>query len=283
MPTLPSGTPRQPHPFEGREAHQAREMAESFGASAERYDRARPGYPDALITRIVAAASRAGGAGPVVLDVGCGTGIASRQFQAAGCEVLGVDVDERMVAFARSRGLDAEVAKFEEWDASGRTFDAVVSATTWHWLEPDSAAAKAAMILRPDGVLAAFWHIFAPEPAAAEAFDAVYARVLPELQILNRPQAAASGHSAIVDKASDGIRATSAFTEPEIWTYEWTRTYTRDEWLDHVPTTGVAPRIPEPKMNELLDALGDAVDTLGGSFTMNFTTHALTAVRLPSS
>ncbi|MEV5573316.1 class I SAM-dependent methyltransferase [Spirillospora sp. NPDC052269] len=270
MPTLPSGTPR---PLEGA-AHEAREMAESFGASAARYDRARPSYPRALIDRIVAAAP-----GREFLDVGCGTGIASRQFQAAGCTVLGVDADARMAEVARSRGLDAEVAKFEEWDASGRTFDAVVSATTWHWLEPNAAAAKAAEVLRPNGVLAAFWHLFDPEPEAAEAFAAVYTRVMPELAALTRPQAAASGHSTIVDKASDGIRATSAFTEPEVWEYTWERRYTRDEYLDHIPTTGIAPRIPAPKMREILDGLGDVIDALGGSFTMRFTTHALVAVR----
>ncbi|MFC5185694.1 class I SAM-dependent methyltransferase [Actinomadura harenae] len=271
MPTLPSGNLRPP---EGREAHEAREMAESFGAAAARYDRARPAYPQALIDRIVAAMP-----GRDVLDVGCGTGIASRQFQAAGRAVLGVDVDERMAAFARSRGLDVEVAKFEEWDASGRTFDAVVSATTWHWLEPNAAAAKAAEVLRPDGVLAVFWHLFDPEPRAAEAFADVYARVVPELEAFTRPQASARGHSTIVDKASDGIRATSAFGEPETWEYAWTRDYTRDAWLDHVPSTGIAPRIPAPAMERLLDGLGSAVDALGGSFTMRFTTHALVAVR----
>jgi hypothetical protein len=30
-------------------------MAESFGTDAERYDRTRPRYPDALVERIVAA------------------------------------------------------------------------------------------------------------------------------------------------------------------------------------------------------------------------------------
>ena len=50
-------------------------MAESFGSDAERYDRARPRYPEALLRRIVAAAP-----GPDVLDVGCGTGIAARQL-----------------------------------------------------------------------------------------------------------------------------------------------------------------------------------------------------------
>ncbi|MCA1695436.1 MAG: SAM-dependent methyltransferase, partial [Actinobacteria bacterium] len=37
-----------------REPHQVRELAESFGVDPGRYDRARPGYPEALVERIVA-------------------------------------------------------------------------------------------------------------------------------------------------------------------------------------------------------------------------------------
>ncbi|MFC8820298.1 SAM-dependent methyltransferase, partial [Streptomyces rochei] len=69
MPTLPR---EQPEPSR-LESHEVRRMAESFGADAQRYDRARPGYPDALVARIVA-----GSPGSEVLDVGCGTGIAAR-------------------------------------------------------------------------------------------------------------------------------------------------------------------------------------------------------------
>jgi hypothetical protein len=42
--------------------------------------------------------------------------------------VLGVDPDERMAGFARRRGLEVEVATFEDWDAAGRVFDTVIAA-----------------------------------------------------------------------------------------------------------------------------------------------------------
>lgn len=62
--------------------HRAREVAESFGEDPLRYERTRPRYPDAMVQRVVAALP-----GLQVLDVGLGTGIAARQFQAAGCTV----------------------------------------------------------------------------------------------------------------------------------------------------------------------------------------------------
>lgn len=117
MPTIPSPTARQPH--------QARHVAESFGADPERYDRTRPQYPQALIDQITTAIP-----GRDVLDIGIGTGVSARPFQEAGCRVLGVEVDPRMAAFARERGFVVETAKFEDWDPAGRMFDAIIAGMT---------------------------------------------------------------------------------------------------------------------------------------------------------
>jgi SAM-dependent methyltransferase len=100
--------------------------------------------------------------GPHVLDVGCGTGIAARQFQAAGGKVLGIEPDERMADFARQNGLEVEISPFEGWDPAGRAFDAVLSGQAWHWVDPVVGAAKAGQVLRPGGRVAVFWYVFEP-------------------------------------------------------------------------------------------------------------------------
>jgi SAM-dependent methyltransferase len=256
------------------EAHQARQVAESFGADAERYDRVRPRYPQALIDRIAAASP-----GRDVLDVGCGTGIASRQFQAAGCTVLGVDPDEGMAGFARQRGLQAEVAKFEDWDPAGRTFDAVVAGMTWHWVDPLAGAAKAAQVLRPGGRLALFWYVFQPPPGLGEAFAGVYRRVLPGTPFSRGTMPGLGSYSAFFSKAADGIDQAGAFSEPEQWRFDWDRPYTRDEWLDLVPTSGGHSTFPPATLQELLAGIGAAIDAAGGSFTMQYTAVVVTATR----
>ena len=128
----------------GQASHLQRQVAEGFGTDAGRYDRARPTYPADLVDRIIAASP-----GRDVLDVGCGTGISARLFQAAGCRVLGVDPDPRMAELARQGGTETEVATFEDWDPAGRTFNAVIAAQAWHWVDPVAGAAKAAAVLRP--------------------------------------------------------------------------------------------------------------------------------------
>ena len=248
-------------------------MAESFGSDPERYDRARPRYPNVLIERIVAAAP-----GRLVLDVGVGTGIVARQFQAAGCRVLGVDPDARLAEFARHSGVEVEVSTFEAWEAAGRKFDAVVSGESWHWVDPGAGTAKAAEVLQPGGRLAVFWSTGRPPAGLDEAFADVYRRVLPESLVARLgKRSIEEAHSAMCAKADDGMRATGAFHEPEQWRFEWAQSYTRDEWLDALQTSGGA--IPESQWADLLEGVANAIDAAGGSFTMNYVTFAVTAVR----
>ncbi|QXJ26330.1 class I SAM-dependent methyltransferase [Actinomadura graeca] len=246
-------------------------MAESFGSDAERYDRNRPRYPGAMIEAIVT-----GSPGPRVLDVGCGTGIAARQFQDAGCRVLGVEPDARMAALARRTGVEVEVASFEDWDPAGRAFDAVTAGQAWHWVDPAAGPAKAARILRPGGRLAAFWNVFRPPPDLGEAFSAVYRRVLPDSPIFSRMLPPPGDHTALLAKPIDGMRAVDAFGDPEQWNFEWERDYTRDEWLDLVPTSGGHTLFSPAKLEELLTGIGEVIDAAGGSFTMHYTALVLT-------
>ncbi|MFD6529845.1 class I SAM-dependent methyltransferase [Streptomyces sp. NPDC060184] len=278
MPTLPRERPEPPRTA----SHEARRTAESFGADAQGYDRARPGYPEALVTRI---AGRSPGADVLdVLDVGCGTGIAARQFQALGCAVLGVEPDTRMADFARARGLRVEVSTFEDWQPGDRTFDAVVAAQSWHWVDPVAGAVKAARVLRTGGRLAIFGHVYEPPAEVAEPLAEALRRVAPDSPFAGLPARRPLGlYQAVYAKLGDRIRETGQFGEPEQWRYDWQRSYTRDEWLDLLPTTGGLTRLAPDQLAPVLAAVGGAVDSLGGRFTMEYTTLAVTAVRAASS
>ncbi|MFI1073700.1 class I SAM-dependent methyltransferase [Streptomyces puniciscabiei] len=271
MPTLP---PARHGRLTGDEPHAQRDIAESYGQDAERYDRTRPRYPDALVERVIAASP-----GRDVLDVGAGTGIAGLAFQAAGCTVLGVEPDPRMAEFARHKGLEVEVARFEDWDPAARTFDALIAGTAWHWIDPVAGAVKAARILRPGGRLALFWNAFQPTPEVAEAFGAVYARVLPDSPVYQRGMAGPDSHAVVVARACDGLTRSGGFGEPEQWHFGWDHEYTRAEWLDQVPTFGGHGRLPPDELDALLTGLGDAIDSMGGAFTMHYTALVLTGVR----
>src|SRR5271165_2854424 len=281
MPTIP---PEQapvsgPEPGRGSEprppaSHQVRHVAESFGADAERYDRARPSYPAAMVDRIVTASP-----GREVLDVGCGTGIAARLFQAAGCRVLGVDPDARMAELARRSGLDVEVSTIEAWDSAGRDFDAAIAGQAWHWVDPVAGAAKAARVLRPGGRLAVFWNAAQLPDGLAAAFGEVYREVQPGLTFNPWARAAIDTYLTMGRTAAGGMRQSGGFGDPETWQFDWDRPYTRDDWLDQLPTFGGHNLMAPDKLAELLAGIGLAVDKAGGGFTMHYITVVVTAAR----
>jgi SAM-dependent methyltransferase len=258
----------------GSEIHQQRQVAESFGSVAEHYDRARPRYPQQLIERIAASSP-----GSDLLCVGCGTGIDARQFRVAGMNVLGVEVDERMADFARSTGIDVEVSAFEQWDSRGRIFDVVAAGQAWHWIDPVAGASKAFDVLTPAGRLAVFWNVQHLPHEVSEAFWEVFRRVVPESPFSAPQSDASGGYSLFLRKASEGVQSVGGFTDAEQWQFDWEQLYSKDEWLEQLPTQGTLTQASAEQVEQISDTVGAAIDGLGGSFTMAYTTEVFTAVK----
>ena len=257
----------------------AQERSRLFGQHAEAYDRFRPSYPDAVIDELLGPVP----AGLEVLDVGCGTGIASRQIAQRGAKVLGVELAPRMAEIARGHGVEVEIAAFEGWDAAGRTFDRVTSAQAWHWLDLPIATTKAASVLRPGGRLGLIWNAGCQPDDLADALEEVYASVVPR-----------GGHRLFrgyaVDRSSDvrtglgseiaAVRAVPDFGAPTEKWFPWTREYQRDEWLDQLVSRSDHAALESTVRDRLFEAIGAAIDSRGGSFVMNFETVLITATRL---
>jgi SAM-dependent methyltransferase len=257
----------------------AQERSRLFGQQAEAYDRFRPSYPDAVIDELLGPLPE----GVEVLDVGCGTGIASRQIARRGAKVLGVELAPRMAETARGHGVEVEVAAFEGWDPAGRTFDRVTSAQAWHWLDLPIATAKAASVLRPGGSLGLIWNAgFQPDPLA-DALDEVYGRVVPPGgHRLFRGYAAdrSSDMKAGLESEIDAVSGEPDFGAPTAKWFPWARIYQRDEWLNQLVSRSDHAALESTVRDRLFEAIGAAIDDQGGSFVMNFETVLITATRL---
>jgi SAM-dependent methyltransferase len=244
----------------------------SFGPEAERYELARPSYPEALLDELVRDGAEA------VLDIGCGTGKAGRLFAARGCRVLGVEPDERMATIARQH-LDAiEVSRFEDWDAGERHFDLVVCAQAWHWLDERAALPTIAGVLPAGRRLAAFWNFPEHDADVRVALDAVYAREAPSLadsiHALGRVDRLDS-----VGAAAKGIAASGAFEPPERLTFDWTLDVTARQWVDQLRTFSDHALLPPETREPLLHGIEEAIDNLGGAMVLRYTTYLVVAAR----
>lgn len=128
-----------------------------WAARADHFDRALGAYHD----RFMAAARIR--PGDRVLDVGCGTGQATREAarDAVGGSAMGVDLSARMIELARRLAREQDVANvgFEQADAQihpfpAGGFDVVISRTgTMFFGDPGAAFANITRALRPGGRL----------------------------------------------------------------------------------------------------------------------------------
>jgi SAM-dependent methyltransferase len=150
----------------------------SFGAVAEAYERFRPGYPVELLDLVLA---YAGGPIRTALEIGAGTGKATRLFAQAGIAVTATDPDAAMLAELRKH-LPANVttvqAAFEDLQTDS-SYELVYSAAALHWTNPDGRWVRMAALVQPGGVFASFGvPIQLADPALKEAAHAARAPYL---------------------------------------------------------------------------------------------------------
>lgn len=139
-------------------------MTDQWAVLAQEYANYRTGYSNELYDTIAAFGLRRGA---TILDVGCGTGIASAPFAMNGFPVTGADPSEAMLAQASQRLPNATFvqAEAEALPFPNERFDVVISAQTFHWVDRARALAEAYRVMRRGGTIAIWWkHLMAQDP-----------------------------------------------------------------------------------------------------------------------
>ncbi|MBJ7357548.1 class I SAM-dependent methyltransferase [Nocardioides sp.] len=135
-------------------SHDTPDLALSFGAVADAYDRGRPTYPREAAAWLTADA-------PVsVLELGAGTGKLTEQLVALGHDVHATDPDAAMLARLSERLPEVRTSQSaaEEIPAGDRSYDVVVCAQAFHWFDLDKALPEIARVLKPGGRLSLVWN-----------------------------------------------------------------------------------------------------------------------------
>ncbi|QPK81406.1 class I SAM-dependent methyltransferase [Schaalia sp. ZJ405] len=136
-----------------------------FTIPAPSYATVRPAYPPQAVTHLLNRCAQTRGE-PVrtVADIGAGTGKMTRLLAERGLTVVAVEPSAAMRSeFHRlhpdlsAHGILVE-GSAEHTGIDSARIDLVVFAQSWHWVDADLAAAEAARILRPRGILSAVWN-----------------------------------------------------------------------------------------------------------------------------
>jgi SAM-dependent methyltransferase len=152
---------------------EGRRLGRVFNEVPELYDRVRPGYPDELFSDLVTITGM--GTRSSVLEVGCGTGQATRPLAALAGSVTAVEPGAEMAAVARRRlatlpNVEVETSTFEQWDDRGRRFDVLVAAASWHWVDPAIGWRRAHDLLSPGGWMALIGNVVVRRPGEPEVY-----------------------------------------------------------------------------------------------------------------
>ncbi|MEU9400739.1 class I SAM-dependent methyltransferase [Streptomyces sp. NPDC048242] len=146
-----------------REAAQvppASARAHSFNAAAAQYAANRPSYPPALLDALEELSGRPL-AGARAVDVGAGTGIASRLLHERGARVLAVEPGAGMAAEFRRALPDVPLVRGDgnALPVADAHADLITYAQAWHWTDPARSVPEALRVLRPGGALALWWNV----------------------------------------------------------------------------------------------------------------------------
>lgn len=238
----------------------------SFNEAADIYDRIRPSYPadlfDVLFHMLPAE--------PQIIEVGPGTGQATKDLLARGASVHAIEIGPAMAAKLRSNlssdRLRVTVADFEAVGIPAGRADAVFSATAYHWISRQAQTDRPAELLRRGGIVAIVDLIQVDSPDDAGFFAAsqpIYARY-------------GQGHTGPPapsrENADPAIRhvleADHRFDAVAVHRYDWNQTYSAADYRQLMLTYSGTRMMDESDRLGLLDDME--------TFTRNAFSDAIT-------
>jgi ubiquinone/menaquinone biosynthesis C-methylase UbiE len=190
-----------------------------FAGLADVYARHRPSYPDEAVRAVIARVGLTRSS--LLVDVGCGTGIAARLFAERGIPVIGVEPNSHMRRRAEGTPCPAgPPPRYRDGTAEATGLpdavaDCVVAAQAFHWFDAGAALREFHRLLKPSGCVALLGYERDESDPLTEAIGDLF-RTAPDAAAIEGPRA----------KAGDVLGAHPLFGDYD------RRMYRNASWLD---------------------------------------------------
>ena len=231
------------------------QLRQTFDEGAELYDRARPGYPPELFDDLVELAELPARAR--LLEIGCGTGQATVPLARRGYRIVCVELGAGLAAVARRKlagfpQVEVVDGTFETWEPETGDFDAIVAATSFHWVDPAVRYERSARLLRDRGALVVFEsrHLIPDDgdPFFVEVQE-VYVRLTGATPSAPAPPEELADPPAEI--VTQEIEASGRFGPVAVRRYRWDVVYSAEEYVNVLNTYSGHRALP-PKTREAL-------------------------------
>lgn len=212
------------------------------------------------------------GDGSALLELGCGPGTATVAFARRGCAITALEPNPAFVALARERcagfgRVRIEPLACEQWPVQEQAFDAVLAASSFHWIPAGLGSRTAARALKPAGALILLWNKeLQPSLALHQRFAASYARYAPAL---HRRESDAE-QQAILEALVQQLVDSALFLPPQAGRVPVQLTYSADQYLALLSTYSPYLRLEPGPRAALFAELRRIIDTeAGGSLELS--------------
>lgn len=246
-------------------------LAATFDSAADRYLAARPQYPDALFQafcRHPAAKKDAR-----ILEIGCGAGNATLHMARRGYRVHAIDPGRALLskaasALTRFPNVCLQGVSFEELECEPGSFDVILAATSFHWVDPSIGIGKAARILRPGGVLAIIdtHHVHGGSCEFFTRVQGCYERFMPGTRRGFRLPAVDE-----VEVRTFGVGSQPAFSAPHTSLFPSEVTYSTEQYLDLLGTYSHHIALSNGARADLFECIAALIDLeFGGQIVKRY-------------
>jgi SAM-dependent methyltransferase len=224
----------------------------SFGSVASAYERFRPGYPSELVDEVLAYAGR-----PLrtALEIGAGTGKATRVFADRGIAVTATDPDAAMLAELRKHvpaSVTVVQAALEDLPPP-QSYDLVFAAASLHWTEPALRWSRVAALLVTGGVFASFGGQVRLADDAVE--EAVRAARSPYLADDGVPSPDGTPAGSPLQWPGTELAQSDRFADVRQSTIERRTTVSAPDFVGHLSTISAYLELPAPVREQVFDRI----------------------------
>jgi len=236
-----------------------KEQSKKFDASADYYDRYRPGYPEGLIYCILMETNLPPTA--KILEIGAGSGKATRQFVEQGYQLHCIEPGANLAAagmenFRETGKVEYSVCRFEEWEAPESQFDFAFSAQAFHWVPKPKGFELCAKALKANAYFGLYWNMYLTQdsPVDKALLDFMRQKNLMIIYLQTKEEAEKSIQQNIHE-----IKESGYFNPPELYKFYWSQRYSAEDYLGFIKTgngyLSLAPKDQEWVDKEILNII----------------------------
>ncbi|MCM3738006.1 methyltransferase domain-containing protein [Bacillus cytotoxicus] len=236
----------------------------TFDDIAEEYEKIRPTYPKELFQDLFMYANIE--KEERILEIGCGTGKATEGLVELGYKQIDcIELGERLAKFTAAKfqnenSLNVYQGNFENWDQQDDSYSLAVSATAFHFINPEIGYQKVANLLHKHGTMAFFWtyHI-QPDADVFREIGACYEKYAPQLHPNQFPTP-----EELIEERKNLTMQHDLFQDLVVKTYKWTDTYTSDDYIALIHTQSAHRLLPQEVKEKLFRSIHNVIEKHGG-------------------